>query len=129
MRNLRPRPGQAVEGVLFRANDAALAALDAKEGAPLAYRARRHLILPDGRAVEAMTYVAGREGFCPPHPDYIGIVRRGQAAHGIGHAMLEAAARDEAARHPRIPQGDWRAKATRHADGAEDAAPTPPGAR
>lgn len=236
--NLRPRPGQAVEGVLFRANDAALAALDAKEGAPLAYhRARRHLILPDGRVVEAMTYVAGREGFCPPHPDYLGIVRRGQAAHGIGHAMLEAAARDEAApltighlfvygtlmageanahhleglpreagrvagvlhdcgpypalalgegevagevlelplerlagmdalegsrpggapgglyrrsvlpvrsaggrrrayvyvmdeaaRHPRIPHGDWRAKPTRHADWAEDAARNPPGA-
>lgn len=95
--NLRARPGQAAEGVVFRANDAALAALDAKEGAPFAYRrAQRHLVLPDGQVVEAMTYVTRSEGFRAPHPDYLGIVRRGQAAHGIGHAMLEAAARDAA---------------------------------
>ncbi|HEV7456719.1 MAG TPA: gamma-glutamylcyclotransferase [Roseococcus sp.] len=93
--NLRARPGQAAEGVVFRANDAALAALDAKEGAPFAYqRARRHIVLPDGSVVEAMTYVTRSEGFHAPHPDYLGIVRRGQATHGIAHAMLEAAARN-----------------------------------
>lgn len=96
--NLRARPGQAAEGVLFRSNDAALAALDAKEGAPFAYRrVLRHVVLPDGTVVEAMTYVTRSEGFRAPHPDYLGIVRRGQAAHGIAHAMLEAAARDVAA--------------------------------
>lgn len=93
--NLRAQPGQAVEGVLFRANDAALAALDAKEGAPHAYaRSMRHLVLPDGTVTEAMTYIAPSQGFHLPHADYLAVVRRGQAAHGIAHAMLEAAARD-----------------------------------
>jgi len=95
--NLRAQPGQAAEGVLFRANDTALAALDAKEGAPFAYRrVLRHLVRPDGTVVEAMTYVTRSEGFRAPHPDYLAIVRRGQAAHGIAHAMLDAAARDAA---------------------------------
>jgi gamma-glutamylcyclotransferase (GGCT)/AIG2-like uncharacterized protein YtfP len=95
--NLRARPGQAVEGVLFRANDAALAALDAKEGAPAAYqRVRRHLVLPDGTAVEAMTYAATPERFHVPHPGYLAVVARGQAAHGIAHDMVAHAARDAA---------------------------------
>jgi gamma-glutamylcyclotransferase (GGCT)/AIG2-like uncharacterized protein YtfP len=93
--NLRARPGQAAEGVLFRANDTALAALDAKEGAPFAYqRTLHHVVRPDGTVAEAMTYVATNRAFCAPHSDYAAIVRRGQAAHGVGHAMLEAAARD-----------------------------------
>jgi gamma-glutamylcyclotransferase (GGCT)/AIG2-like uncharacterized protein YtfP len=93
--NLRARPGQAAEGVLFRANDAALAALDAKEGAPFAYRRTlRHVVRPDGTVAEAMTYITRSEGFRAPHADYLRIVRRGQAAHGLAHAMLDAAAQD-----------------------------------
>lgn len=92
--NLRARPGQAAEGVLFRANDTALAALDAKEGAPFAYRrVLRHVVLPDGTVAEAMTYVARNDAFRAPHADYLGIVRRGQAAHGVRHGMLDAVAR------------------------------------
>jgi gamma-glutamylcyclotransferase (GGCT)/AIG2-like uncharacterized protein YtfP len=91
--NLRARAGQAAEGVLFRANDMALAALDAKEGAPFAYRrVLRHVVLPDGTVAEAMTYVSRSEPFRAPHADYLGIVRRGQAAHGVGHGMLDAVA-------------------------------------
>ena len=93
--NLRARAGQAVEGVVFRANDTALLALDLKEGAPAAYgRVQRHAILPDGRVIEVMTYLALSQGHHVPHADYLGVVRRGQAAHGIAHGMMEAAARD-----------------------------------
>ena len=92
--NLRTRPGQAVEGVVFRANAAALSALDRKEGAPIAYRrAQRHAVLPDGRVTPVMTYVARSQGYHAPHEDYRHLVRRGQAVYRIGHVMMEEAAR------------------------------------
>ena len=95
--NLRERPGQAVEGVVFRANRAALYALDRKEGAPEHYqRLDRHVVLPDGHVLPVMTYAGRSQGYHAPHPDYVGIVRRGQAAHGIAHAMMDAVARDAA---------------------------------
>jgi gamma-glutamylcyclotransferase (GGCT)/AIG2-like uncharacterized protein YtfP len=91
--NLRARPGQAAEGMVFRANPAALEALDRKEGAPAHYRRmQRHAVLPDGSVTEVMTYVAPSQGHHPPHADYLAVVRRGQAAHGIAHDMVEAAA-------------------------------------
>jgi cation transport regulator ChaC len=93
--NLRSRPGQAAEGVVFRANAAALDALDRKEGAPAHYqRVQRHAVLPDGSVAEVMTYLAPSQGHHPPHADYLGVVRRGQAAHGLAHAMMEQAARN-----------------------------------
>jgi gamma-glutamylcyclotransferase (GGCT)/AIG2-like uncharacterized protein YtfP len=93
--NLRDRPGQAVEGVVFQANRAALYALDRKEGAPVHYRRfDRHAVMPDGHVLPVMTYVAPSEGFQVPHADYLAVVRRGQAAHGIAHGMMEAVARD-----------------------------------
>lgn len=93
--NLRLRAGQAVEGVVFRANAAALAALDRKEGAPRAYqRVQRHAVLPDGSVTGVMTYLAPSQGHHPPHADYLAVVRRGQAAHGIAHGMMEDAARE-----------------------------------
>jgi len=94
--NLRARPGQAAEGVVFRANAMALTALDRKEGAPIAYqRTERHAVLPDGSVTEVMTYVAGSQGFHAPHADYVAVVRRGQVVHDISHGMLEQAARGE----------------------------------
>lgn len=96
--NLRARPGQAVEGVMFRANVAALAALDRKEGAPAHYqRVQRHVVLPDGSVCEVMTYTGPSQRYHAPHPDYLAVVRRGQAVHGIGHDMMDAVARDAAA--------------------------------
>jgi gamma-glutamylcyclotransferase (GGCT)/AIG2-like uncharacterized protein YtfP len=93
--NLRERPGQAAEGMLFRSDNAALRALDMKEGAPRHYaRVRRHAVLPDGTVVEAMTYVGPSQGFHPPHADYLAVVRRGRIAHGLAPGMMEEAARD-----------------------------------
>ena len=57
--NLRTRPGQAAEGVVFRANATALRALDRKEGAPIAYRrAQRHAVLG---SVEIWDSPSGRD--------------------------------------------------------------------
>ncbi|MBY0338092.1 MAG: gamma-glutamylcyclotransferase [Acetobacteraceae bacterium] len=94
--NLRERPGQAVEGVLFTVNEEALAALDRKEGAPHAYRRTPvHAIRPDGSVVEAMTYIAPAERHTPPHEDYVEVVRMGQLDHGLDPGQMEAAAAGE----------------------------------
>jgi gamma-glutamylcyclotransferase (GGCT)/AIG2-like uncharacterized protein YtfP len=93
--NLRARAGQAVEGVVFRANQAALYALDRKEGAPSHYRRLdRHAVMPDGQVLQVMTYAGPSQGFHPPHDDYLGVVLRGLSAHGIPHDMVAAAACD-----------------------------------
>lgn len=93
---LSPRLGHHVEGVLFEANEAALEALDAKEGHPHAYRrAEMHAILPNGRAVACATYDVPpdrREAFVEPSAHYLAVVRRGLAAHGLGDAPLRLAA-------------------------------------
>lgn len=94
--NLRDRAGQAVEGVLFRTDDATLAALDAKEGAPHHYaRVPRHAVLPDGMVVEAMTYIGPSQGLHAPHADYLAVIRRGQLAHGLAPGMVEALSRGQ----------------------------------
>ncbi|MDB5413626.1 MAG: gamma-glutamylcyclotransferase [Rubritepida sp.] len=91
--NLRDRPGQAVDGMIFRPNATALRALDVKEGAPRHYRrVYRQAVLPDGTVADVMTYVAPSQGFHAPHADYLAVVRRGKAAHGLAQGMLEEAA-------------------------------------
>lgn len=91
--NLRARPGQAVEGMLFHAGEAALRALDAKEGAPRHYaRLACHAVRPDGSVVEAMTYAGLGQGFHAPHADYLAVVRRGLTAHGLAPGTMEEAA-------------------------------------
>jgi gamma-glutamylcyclotransferase (GGCT)/AIG2-like uncharacterized protein YtfP len=89
-------PGHAVEGALFEINEAALEALDAKEGHPHAYlREEVHAILPDGRVREALTYDVPpdrRVSHAPPTNAYHAVVRRGLLAHGLGVEALDAAA-------------------------------------
>ena len=93
--NLRAQLGQAVEGVLFRANARAIEALDARAGAPDAgRRVTRHLVLPDGSVAAAMTHAAPPDRFHRPHADDLAILVRGRAAHGIADAMLAHAARN-----------------------------------
>lgn len=93
---LSARLGAATEGVVFEANEAAVEALDAKEGHPHAYRREAaHAILPDGRALPCTVYDGvpqGREGFVAPSDAYLAVVRRGLAAHGLSNAALAAAA-------------------------------------
>jgi gamma-glutamylcyclotransferase (GGCT)/AIG2-like uncharacterized protein YtfP len=94
---LAPRLGHMVDGVLFEANEAAIEALDNKEGHPQAYRREEvHALLADGRAIACFTYDVPPERrvpFAEPTPAYLAVVRRGLAAHGLPEAaLLDAAA-------------------------------------
>jgi gamma-glutamylcyclotransferase (GGCT)/AIG2-like uncharacterized protein YtfP len=78
-------------------SEAGWQALDQKEGAPHAYQRReRHIILPDGQALEAIAYQVvpeRQQGFVVPPAAYVQAVRRGFATHGLHPHPLEAAAR------------------------------------
>lgn len=95
--DLRPRVGQLTPVMLFRMNEAERDALDTKEGHPNHYRRVDTVALTDdGREIPVFTYVSRRpEPFVPPADDYVEIVRRGLAAHGLPDAHLDAAARNE----------------------------------
>ena len=101
--DVRERVGGYVEGVLLRASPAGRDALDRKQGLSDFYeRVSRTVILPGGAAAKAIVYeVAGSRprAFTPPTDDYLGIIRRGLASHGIDPAPLEAAARGEEGCH------------------------------
>ncbi|MCA3278574.1 MAG: gamma-glutamylcyclotransferase [Roseomonas sp.] len=94
--NFQPRRGGFVEGVLLEVSDAGWRALDQKEGVPHAYQRRhRHIILPDGQALEAIAYQVipeRQQDHIAPPLAYLNAVRRGFAAHGLHPGPLEAAA-------------------------------------
>ena len=95
--NFQPRLGGFIEGVVLEVTEAGWQALDQKEGAPRAYQRReRHIILPDGQALEAIAYQVvpeRQQGFVAPPAAYVQAVRRGFATHGLHPHPLEAAAR------------------------------------
>ena len=101
--NFQSRLGGFIEGVVLEVSEAGWQALDQKEGAPRAYQRRtRHIILPDGEALEAIAYQVTPErqqGFVAPPAAYLNAVRRGFATHGLHPYPLEAAARDEGGCH------------------------------
>ena len=101
--NFQTRPGGFVEGVVLEVSEAGWRALDQKEGTPHAYQRRtRHIILPDGEALEAIAYQVvpeRQQGFVAPPVAYLNAVRRGFATHGLHPDPLEAAARGEEGCH------------------------------
>lgn len=101
--NFQSRLGGFIEGVVLEVSAAGWQALDQKEGAPRAYQRRtRHIILPDGEALEAIAYQVTPErqqGFVAPPAAYLNAVRRGFATHGLHAHPLEAAARGEEGCH------------------------------
>lgn len=94
--NFQPRLGGFVEGVVLEVSEAGWRALDQKEGVPIAYQRRqRHIILPDGQALEAIAYQVipeRQQDHIAPPLAYLNAVRRGFAAHGLHPRPLEAAA-------------------------------------
>jgi gamma-glutamylcyclotransferase (GGCT)/AIG2-like uncharacterized protein YtfP len=98
--DLRPAVGKVVPGALFEVVDDDLKTLDLKEGVPLIYRrARKRVLLPDGRETDAVAYEVAPEYRSPepvaPADGYVGIVAEGLAAFGHDDRMLRAAARGE----------------------------------
>jgi len=94
--NFQTRLGGFIEGVVLEVSAAGWHALDQKEGTPHAYQRRtRHIILPDGEALEAIAYQVvpeRQQGFVAPPAAYVQAVRRGFAAHGLHPHPLETAA-------------------------------------
>jgi hypothetical protein len=84
--NVRPRIGGAASGFLFGVDEAALAALDRKEGVPRFYRRLDCVVLDaDGMERRALTYQVIPErltSFTAPSPDYLDVCRRGRREHG-----------------------------------------------
>ncbi len=101
--NFQSRLGGFIEGVVLEVSAAGWRMLDQKEGTPHAYQRRtRHIILPDGEALEAIAYQVvpeRQQGFVAPPAPYLNAVRRGFATHGLHPDPLEAAARGEEGCH------------------------------
>jgi gamma-glutamylcyclotransferase (GGCT)/AIG2-like uncharacterized protein YtfP len=101
--NFQSRLGGFIEGVVLEVSEAGWRMLDQKEGAPHAYQRReRHIILPDGQALEAIAYQVvpeRQQGFVAPPAAYLQAVQRGFAAHGLHPEPLVAAARGEEGCH------------------------------
>lgn len=100
--DVRPRLGQATQGMLFEVDEQDLSALDRKEGAPGSYRRHEVTVLGvDGGQARAITYLAAPDRisaeFIRPTPEYVAIVSRGMTEHGIDTGMFEAVAADRPA--------------------------------
>lgn len=81
--NIRPAPGQQVDGYLFAIQENGWAALNQKEGHPHRYR-REVVTVVDAQSCTraAQTYRVTpehRRGFAPPSEDYLAVCRAGRA--------------------------------------------------
>lgn len=93
--DIRPCERSVVHGVLFRVAPDGWLALDAKEGAPHAYRRiELAVIAADGKELRAVTYeVCAPVPFVQPTDHYVAVVRRGLSAFDLPTAALEHALR------------------------------------
>ncbi|MFW5836427.1 MAG: gamma-glutamylcyclotransferase [Desulfovibrionaceae bacterium] len=89
--------GRVVQGVLFEVPDDKVAALDAKEGVPNSYQRRPvRVVSEEGREASAETYMVvegKREAFVPPDREYVEVVARGLAEHGLDDRRMRALAK------------------------------------
>ncbi|MEY4565534.1 MAG: hypothetical protein RLY14_504 [Planctomycetota bacterium] len=94
--DVRPRLGQCVPGVIFQVNEEAIAALDAKEGAPTWYERKYVKVINGiGDFVPVLTYVVSdskRQKYVKPSDSYLKIVQQGYRQHRINGRKLMAAA-------------------------------------
>ncbi len=89
--NITPDPGAEVWGVLYRITLREMLRLNSTEGVPGGAYVPTWLAVEDidGRAVEAMTYVAvGNADDGRPSSRYIKLLRDGARAHGLPAAWL-----------------------------------------
>jgi gamma-glutamylcyclotransferase len=89
--NIRPAPGQAVEGVLYKINEQAFRALDRFEGAPEHYRRIEVSVAAgDGQKIAAQAFIATRvEKGLRPAPHYLKTILDGGREHGLPEEYLK----------------------------------------
>jgi cation transport regulator ChaC len=90
--NIRPAPGKAVEGVLYKINEAAFRMLDRAEGAPEHYR-RIEVEVRDasGQPFAAQVYIASKveKGSLRPAAHYLKTILDGAAEHNLSADYIE----------------------------------------
>lgn len=90
--NIRPAPGKAVEGILYKINESAFRNLDRFEGAPVHYR-RIQLDIKDrdGKTIAAQAFIATKvEKGLRPAPHYLKTILDGAAEHNLPSEYVEA---------------------------------------
>jgi cation transport regulator ChaC len=82
--HIEPAPGDEVWGVLWDASDSDVSSLDRYEGvAAGAYVRDSVTVSCDGRAVDALVYLAVPRGFKAPSKRYVSALVRGGEAHAL----------------------------------------------
>lgn len=89
--NIRPAPGRAVEGVLYKINESAFRNLDRFEGAPEHYRRIEVKVLDStGQACAAQAYIATKvEKGLRPAAHYLKTILDGAAEHNLPAEYVE----------------------------------------
>jgi cation transport regulator ChaC len=89
--NIRPAPGQAVEGVLYKINEQAFHALDRFEGAPQHYRRIEVSVLDGGgQRISAQAFIATKvEKGLRPAAHYLKTILDGAREHGLPEEYLQ----------------------------------------
>ena len=89
--NIRPVPGQALEGVLYKINEQAFRALDRFEGAPQHYRRIEvNVVDGNGQRVAAQAFIATKvEKGLRPAPHYLKTILDGAREHGLSEEYLK----------------------------------------
>jgi gamma-glutamylcyclotransferase len=90
--NIRPAPGKAVEGILYKINESAFRNLDRFEGAPVHYRRIQVSVKDrDGRPVVAEAFIATKvEKGLRPAAHYLKTILDGAAEHGLPQDYVES---------------------------------------
>ena len=89
--NIRPAPGLAVEGVLYKINEAAFRALDRFEGAPQHYRRIEiNVTSGNGQKIAAQAFIATKvDKGLRPAPHYLKTILDGAREHGLPEDYLQ----------------------------------------
>ncbi|GHT46357.1 hypothetical protein FACS189454_07370 [Planctomycetales bacterium] len=93
-----PSPGHVVAGAVYRIkNDAAVFALDRKEGFPYCYqKVERVVFTANGQSIPVFTYKAvEQEEYIEPHPDYVKTVAEGLRSFGLPVKCLSAVTKNK----------------------------------
>lgn len=90
--NIRPAQGQAVEGVLYKINEASFRGLDRAEGVPEHYRRIEvNVIDANGQPIAAQVYIAMKveRNSLQPAAHYLKTILDGAAEHNLPAAYIE----------------------------------------